>query len=149
MFDGKVALRPRSDGWLLGQYFGAAFVRLLVTPTGRSFGTVRSREAFRGCHVGDEPDGHHCVGGPTMIALRDVPFIIQGRKGDVTVDADEYICHDATLEAMAKLRPAFDKDGTVTAANASGLNDMHSYRQAPEYSVSISLNFARSRLRRL
>jgi acetyl-CoA C-acetyltransferase len=41
----------------------------------------------------------------------------------VTVDADEYIRHGATLEAMAKLRPAFDKDGTVTAANASGLND--------------------------
>ncbi|EJJ25473.1 acetyl-CoA C-acetyltransferase [Rhizobium sp. CF142] len=52
-----------------------------------------------------------------------VPFVIQGRKGDVTVDADEYIRHGATLEAMAKLRPAFDKDGTVTAANASGLND--------------------------
>jgi acetyl-CoA C-acetyltransferase len=52
-----------------------------------------------------------------------VPFIIQGRKGDVTVDADEYIRHGATLEAMGKLRPAFDKDGTVTAANASGLND--------------------------
>lgn len=52
-----------------------------------------------------------------------VPFVIQGRKGDVTVDADEYIRYGATLEAMAKLRPAFDKDGTVTAANASGLND--------------------------
>ncbi|PDT50914.1 MULTISPECIES: acetyl-CoA C-acetyltransferase [Sinorhizobium] len=52
-----------------------------------------------------------------------IPFVIQGRKGDVTVDADEYIRHGATLEAMAKLRPAFDKDGTVTAANASGLND--------------------------
>jgi acetyl-CoA C-acetyltransferase len=52
-----------------------------------------------------------------------IPFIIQGRKGDVTVDADEYIRHGATLETMGKLRPAFDKDGTVTAANASGLND--------------------------
>ena len=52
-----------------------------------------------------------------------VPFIIKGRKGDVTVDADEYIRHGATMDAMAKLRPAFDKDGTVTAANASGLND--------------------------
>jgi acetyl-CoA C-acetyltransferase len=52
-----------------------------------------------------------------------VPFVIQGRKGDVTVDADEYIRHGATIEAMTKLRPAFDKDGTVTAANASGLND--------------------------
>ena len=52
-----------------------------------------------------------------------VPFVIKGRKGDITVDADEYIRHGATLESMAKLRPAFAKDGTVTAANASGLND--------------------------
>ncbi|CAK7258389.1 acetyl-CoA C-acetyltransferase [Shinella yambaruensis] len=52
-----------------------------------------------------------------------VPFIVKGRKGDVTVDADEYIRHGATLDSMAKLRPAFDKEGTVTAANASGIND--------------------------
>jgi len=52
-----------------------------------------------------------------------VPFTIQGRKGDTIVDADEYIRHGATMEAMAKLRPAFDKDGSVTAGNASGLND--------------------------
>jgi acetyl-CoA C-acetyltransferase len=52
-----------------------------------------------------------------------IPYLIQTRKGDVAVDADEYIRHGATMEAMAKLRPAFDKEGTVTAANASGLND--------------------------
>ena len=52
-----------------------------------------------------------------------VPFVIKGRKGDVTVDADEYIRHGATLDSMQKLRPAFVKDGSVTAANASGLND--------------------------
>lgn len=52
-----------------------------------------------------------------------IPFIIKGRKGDVTVDADEYIRAGATLDGMAKLRPAFDKEGTVTAGNASGLND--------------------------
>lgn len=52
-----------------------------------------------------------------------LPFVIQTRKGDVTVDQDEYIRAGATLDAMAKLRPAFDKDGTVTAGNASGLND--------------------------
>jgi acetyl-CoA C-acetyltransferase len=52
-----------------------------------------------------------------------VPFVITSKKGDVTVDHDEYIRHGATLEAMQKLRPAFVKDGTVTAANASGLND--------------------------
>jgi acetyl-CoA C-acetyltransferase len=50
-------------------------------------------------------------------------FTIKTRKGDVNVSADEYIRHGATLESMQKLRPAFTKDGTVTAANASGLND--------------------------
>ena len=52
-----------------------------------------------------------------------VPFTIKTRKGDVVVDSDEYIRHGATIEAMQKLRPAFTKDGSVTAANASGLND--------------------------
>ncbi|WP_349956667.1 acetyl-CoA C-acetyltransferase [Rhizobium sp. ZPR3] len=52
-----------------------------------------------------------------------IPFTIQTRKGDIIVDADEYIRHGATMEAMAKLRPAFDKEGSVTAGNASGLND--------------------------
>ena len=52
-----------------------------------------------------------------------IPFLIKTRKGDVTVDQDEYIRHGATLESMSKLRPAFSKDGTVTAGNASGLND--------------------------
>ncbi|MFC0633976.1 acetyl-CoA C-acetyltransferase [Brevundimonas balnearis] len=52
-----------------------------------------------------------------------VPVVIASKKGDVVVDKDEYIRHGATLEAMEKLRPAFIKDGTVTAANASGLND--------------------------
>jgi acetyl-CoA C-acetyltransferase len=48
---------------------------------------------------------------------------IKTRKGDIVVDSDEYIRHGATMEAMQKLRPAFTKDGSVTAANASGLND--------------------------
>ena len=51
------------------------------------------------------------------------PFTVKTRKGDIVVDADEYIRHGANIEAMAKMRPAFTKDGTVTAANASGLND--------------------------
>ncbi|WP_159726941.1 acetyl-CoA C-acetyltransferase [Methylosinus sp. Ce-a6] len=52
-----------------------------------------------------------------------VPFTVSTRKGDIIVDADEYIKHGVTLEGVAKLKPAFIKDGTVTAANASGLND--------------------------
>ncbi len=50
-------------------------------------------------------------------------FTVPGRKGDTIVDADEYIRHGANIDAMAKMRPAFTKDGSVTAANASGLND--------------------------
>ena len=52
-----------------------------------------------------------------------VPFTVKTRKGDVVVDADEYVRHGATVDAMAKLKPAFDKEGTVTAGNASGIND--------------------------
>jgi acetyl-CoA C-acetyltransferase len=52
-----------------------------------------------------------------------VPVTIKGRKGDTVVSDDEYIRHDSSAEAMAKLRPAFSKDGTVTAGNASGIND--------------------------
>jgi len=51
------------------------------------------------------------------------PVTIKGRKGDTIVSDDEYIRAGATIEAMEKLKPAFKKDGTVTAANASGLND--------------------------
>ncbi len=51
------------------------------------------------------------------------PVTISGRKGDVVVDADEYIKKGVTLDSVTKLRPAFAKDGTVTAANASGIND--------------------------
>src|SRR5213595_522237 len=52
-----------------------------------------------------------------------VPVTVKTRKGDVVVDTDEYPRHGATLDAMTKLRPAFAKDGTVTAGNASGIND--------------------------
>ncbi len=51
------------------------------------------------------------------------PVTLSSRKGDVVFDADEYPRHGASLEGMAKLRPAFDKEGTLTAGNASGIND--------------------------
>jgi acetyl-CoA C-acetyltransferase len=52
-----------------------------------------------------------------------VPVTIKGRKGDTIVDKDEFIRHGVTIDAVSGLKPAFTKDGTVTAANASGLND--------------------------
>jgi acetyl-CoA C-acetyltransferase len=51
------------------------------------------------------------------------PVTVSTRKGDIVVDQDEYIRPGTTMEAVGKLRPAFSKDGTVTAANASGIND--------------------------
>jgi len=51
------------------------------------------------------------------------PVTIKGRKGDTVVDKDEFIRHGATIDGVSGLKPAFIKDGTVTAANASGLND--------------------------
>lgn len=52
-----------------------------------------------------------------------VPITIPSRKGDIVVDVDEFPRHGASAESLAKLRPAFKKDGTVTAGNASGIND--------------------------
>lgn len=52
-----------------------------------------------------------------------MPIEVKTRKGTVTFDTDEHVRADATLEDMAKLRPVFQKDGTVTAGNASGIND--------------------------
>src|ERR1700685_4570562 len=51
------------------------------------------------------------------------PVTVKSRKGDIVVDTDEYPKHGTTLDSVGKLRPAFSKDGTVTAANASGIND--------------------------
>jgi acetyl-CoA C-acetyltransferase len=51
------------------------------------------------------------------------PVTVKSRKGDIVVDTDEYPKHGTTAESIGKLRPAFEKDGTVTAGNASGIND--------------------------
>jgi acetyl-CoA C-acetyltransferase len=52
-----------------------------------------------------------------------VPFTVRTRKSEIVVDQDEYVRHGSNIEMMQKLRPAFAKDGTVTAGNASGIND--------------------------
>jgi len=51
------------------------------------------------------------------------PVTIKTRKGDIVIESDEYPKHGTTAESLGKLRPAFDKEGTVTAGNASGIND--------------------------
>src|SRR6266571_3367959 len=52
-----------------------------------------------------------------------VPVVVKSRRGDTTVDTDEHPKHGTTVDVLSKLRPAFDKNGTVTAGNASGIND--------------------------
>jgi acetyl-CoA C-acetyltransferase len=52
-----------------------------------------------------------------------IPVVITSKKGDIVVDTDEFPRHGTTLESVQKLRPAFEKEGTVTAGNASGIND--------------------------
>lgn len=71
------------------------------------------------------------------------PVVVKSRKGDVVVDRDEHIRPDTTIEALARLKPAFKKDGTVTAGNSSGLNDgaaalvLMSAREAEKRGVAI------------
>lgn len=102
-------------------------------------------DAFNGYHMGntaenvamkwqltrDEQDAFACASQNKAEAAQKsgrfkdeiVPVVIKGRKGDTVVDADEYPKHGTTMESLAKLRAAFAKDGTVTAGNASGIND--------------------------
>ncbi len=102
-------------------------------------------DAFNGCHMGQTAENiaeahqisraaqdefalasqHKAEAAQTSGKFDEeiVPVVIAGRKGDVTIDKDEYIRHGATLESMEKLKPAFTREGSVTAANASGLND--------------------------
>jgi acetyl-CoA C-acetyltransferase len=68
-----------------------------------------------------------------------VPYTIKSKKGDTVVDADEYPRHGTTLEMLAGLRPAFDKEGTVTAGNASGINDGAAMVMLMSASKAISL----------
>src|SRR6185312_6276893 len=77
-------------------------------------------DAFNGYHMGNKAEAAQKAG-----KFKDeiVPVTIKSRKGDIVVSADEYPRHGATLDAMAKLKPAFEKDGTVTAGSASGIND--------------------------
>ncbi len=102
-------------------------------------------DAFNGYHMGQtaeniasrwqitrEEQDHFAVGSQNRAEAAQTsgrfveeicPVTIAGRKGDTTVDQDEYIRPGSTYDAMARLRPAFNKEGSVTAANASGIND--------------------------
>ncbi|MFF5996732.1 acetyl-CoA C-acetyltransferase [Lysinibacillus sp. KU-BSD001] len=79
----------------------------------------------------EEQDAFALLSNARAVAARDagklkeeiVPVTVKTRKGETVIDTDEHIKEDGTMASLAKLRPAFQKDGTVTAANASGIND--------------------------
>ncbi len=84
------------------------------------FGITREEQDTFACHSQNKSEAAQKSGAFTSEI---VPVTIPNRKGDIVVDTDEYPRHGVTLESLAKLRPAFSKDGTVTAGNASGIND--------------------------
>lgn len=99
--------------------------------TGSGMGLTAEKLAEQYTISREEQDAFSIVSNERAAAAREsgrfaeeiVPVVVSTRKGDVIVDKDEHIKEGNTLESLAKLRPAFKKDGTVTAANASGIND--------------------------
>jgi acetyl-CoA C-acetyltransferase len=70
-----------------------------------------------------------------------VPIVKQTKKGDIVFDTDEHVKAGTTLENLAKLKPAFKKDGTVTAGNASGINDGAAFFVLGEASVALTAGY--------
>lgn len=99
--------------------------------TGAGMGLTAEKLAEQYELTREEQDGFALLSHERAAAAREagkfadeiVPVTLSTRKGDVVIDRDEHIKEGGTLESLAKLRPAFKKDGTVTAANASGIND--------------------------
>ena len=100
--------------------FGAYHMGITAENVARQFGIARDQQdafalASQRKAAAAQAAGH--------FRAEITPVSIETRKGKVTVDADDHLRADTSAEALAKLRPAFDKEGTVTAGNASGLND--------------------------
>ena len=99
--------------------------------TGNGMGMTAEKLAEQYNISREEQDAFALLSHNRALAARDagkfkeeiVPVTVKTRKGDLVIDTDEHIKEGSTLESLAELRPAFKKDGTVTAANASGIND--------------------------
>ena len=107
----KDGLWDAFHGYHMGQTAENIAARWQITREDQDRFAVASQNRAEAAQVGGKFDGEI------------VPVTIKGRKGDTVVDKDEFIRHGATYEGIAGLKPAFTKDGSVTAANASGLND--------------------------
>ncbi|WP_431028016.1 acetyl-CoA C-acetyltransferase [Lysinibacillus sp. LZ02] len=99
--------------------------------TGNGMGMTAEKLAEQYEISREEQDAFALLSNARAVVARDagkfkeeiVPVTVKTRKGETAIDTDEHIKEDGTMASLAKLRPAFKKDGTVTAANASGIND--------------------------
>jgi acetyl-CoA C-acetyltransferase len=100
--------------------FGGYHMGITAENVARQFGITRDRQDALALHSQQKAAAARSAG---HFRAEIVPVSIETRKGTTIVDADDHLRPDTSAEALAKLRPAFDKEGSVTAGNASGLND--------------------------
>jgi acetyl-CoA C-acetyltransferase len=118
MGDGKLVDTMVNDG--LWDVYNNYHMGVTAENVAKQYGITRQDQDDFACASQNKAEAAQKAG---KFADEIVPFVIKGKKGDTVVDADEYPRHGTTLEMLAGLRPAFDKAGTVTAGNASGIND--------------------------
>lgn len=118
MGDGKLNDTMINDG--LWDAFNNFHMGTTAENVAKKYGITREEQDAFACASQNKAEAAQKAG---KFVAEIAPVTIKGKKGDVVVDADEYPRHGTTLESMAGLRPAFDKAGTVTAGNASGIND--------------------------
>lgn len=118
MGDGKLVDTMINDG--LWDVYNNYHMGVTAENVAKQYGITREEQDAFACASQNKAEAAQKAG---KFVGEIVPVVIKGKKGDTVVDADEYPRHGTTLESMAGLRPAFDKAGTVTAGNASGIND--------------------------
>ena len=118
MGDGKLVDSMIVDG--LWDVYNDYHMGVTAENVAKKYGITRQEQDEFACASQNKAEAAQNAG---KFADEIVPFTIKGKKGDTVVDSDEFPRHGTTLEMLAGLRPAFDKEGTVTAGNASGIND--------------------------
>lgn len=118
MGDGKLVDSMIVDG--LWDVYNDYHMGVTAENVAKKYGITRQEQDEFACASQNKAEAAQKAG---KFADEIVPFTIKGKKGDTVVDSDEFPRHGTTLEMLAGLRPAFDKEGTVTAGNASGIND--------------------------
>lgn len=118
MGDSKVVDTMIYDG--LWDIFNDYHMGITAENLAKKYGISREEQDQFACDSQNKAEAAQKAG---LFKEEIVPVVIPGKKGDTVFDTDEFIKHGVTLESLASLRPAFDKAGTVTAGNSSGIND--------------------------